>query len=52
MWLNVLLIVGIFGYASWTMIRYVQKSKKGKCATCSLQKSCVSNKTMNKEADH
>ncbi|HET6873105.1 MAG TPA: FeoB-associated Cys-rich membrane protein [Sporolactobacillaceae bacterium] len=30
----------IFGYAAWTLVRFIQKSKKGKCATCSLSKSC------------
>lgn len=33
----------IFGYASIMMYRHIQNSKKGKCATCELKKSCSSN---------
>ncbi|WP_280521353.1 FeoB-associated Cys-rich membrane protein [Paenibacillus mangrovi] len=37
------LIIGvIFAYAAWTLFRYVKKSKKGACASCSLNKSCQS----------
>lgn len=38
------LVIGavIFGYASWALIRFINKSKKGKCAACDLQKSCKS----------
>ncbi|QDX95721.1 FeoB-associated Cys-rich membrane protein [Brevibacillus laterosporus] len=32
----------IFGYAAWTLWRYVQKSKKGKCSGCSEEKKCLS----------
>lgn len=34
--------VAIFGYASWALVRFINKSKKGKCAACDLQKSCSS----------
>lgn len=37
---SILLGIIIFGYAAWTLLRFIQKSKKGKCATCSLSKSC------------
>lgn len=30
----------IFGYAAWTMIRHVKRSKKGKCVGCSLSDTC------------
>lgn len=38
------IIIGtvIFGYASWAFVRFIQKSKKGKCAACELQNSCSS----------
>ncbi|WP_081756886.1 FeoB-associated Cys-rich membrane protein [Gorillibacterium massiliense] len=29
----------IFGYAGWTIYRHIQKSKKGKCAGCALEKT-------------
>ncbi len=32
----------IFGYAGWALVRYIQKSKKGKCAACDVNKSCSS----------
>jgi hypothetical protein len=32
----------IFGYAGWTLFSFIRKSKKGKCASCSLSKSCAS----------
>lgn len=36
-----LLIGGlIFGYAGWTIYRFVQKSNEGKCAGCSRSKRC------------
>ncbi|MDO7907976.1 FeoB-associated Cys-rich membrane protein [Paenibacillus sp. JX-17] len=31
---------GIFGYAGWTLSRYVRKTRQGKCAACSLNQSC------------
>lgn len=33
---SIIAVVLIFGYAGWTVYRYVQKSKEGKCAGCSL----------------
>lgn len=32
----------IFGYAIWTIVRLVKRSKKGKCAACELKNSCNS----------
>ncbi|HAS01975.1 FeoB-associated Cys-rich membrane protein [Brevibacillus laterosporus] len=40
--LNIVIGTFIFGYAAWTLWRYVQKSKKGKCAGCSQEKKCSS----------
>lgn len=39
---SVVIGVAIFGYASWTLVRFINKSKKGKCAACDLRKSCSS----------
>ena len=38
------IIIGavIFGYAGYTLFNFVKKSRKGKCAACSLNKSCQS----------
>ncbi|XJZ28080.1 FeoB-associated Cys-rich membrane protein [Bacillota bacterium Lsc_1132] len=30
----------IFGYAGWAIVRFIQKSKKGKCAACDVEKTC------------
>lgn len=30
----------IFGYAAWAFVRFISKSKQGKCAACHSQKSC------------
>nr|WP_136606795.1 FeoB-associated Cys-rich membrane protein [Paenibacillus dokdonensis] len=40
--IDILIIGVIFAYAAWTLFRYVKKSKKGACASCSLNKSCQS----------
>ena len=37
---SVILGALIFGYAAYTLVRFVKKSKMGKCATCSLSQSC------------
>jgi hypothetical protein len=34
--------VAIFGYAGWALVRYARKTRQGKCAACSLNKSCQS----------
>lgn len=39
---NVLLIAAILGYAGWTLVRHIRRSKEGKCASCSSKKSCES----------
>lgn len=37
------LLVGltVFGYASYTLYRFTQKAKSGKCATCELESTCT-----------
>ncbi|MFC7440908.1 FeoB-associated Cys-rich membrane protein [Laceyella putida] len=37
---NLLFGVAIFGYAAYTLIRFVNKSKQGKCATCAMKEGC------------
>jgi hypothetical protein len=38
------LVIGgaIFGYAAWALYRFIAKSKKGKCAACSIESACIS----------
>ncbi|MEX3745057.1 MULTISPECIES: FeoB-associated Cys-rich membrane protein [Lysinibacillus] len=40
---NILIGSIIFGYAGITLYKSIKKQKKGKCAACSLQKSCSTN---------
>jgi radical SAM protein with 4Fe4S-binding SPASM domain len=37
---NIVIGLVIFGYAAWMMARHIEKSRQGKCAACSLNKSC------------
>ncbi|MBC2105395.1 FeoB-associated Cys-rich membrane protein [Listeria booriae] len=30
----------IFGYAAYALVKYMHKSKQGKCSGCDLEKSC------------
>lgn len=39
---SIVIGIAIFGYAAWALVRFINKSKKGKCAACELQKSCNS----------
>ncbi|MCM3211028.1 FeoB-associated Cys-rich membrane protein [Bacillus licheniformis] len=32
----------IFSYAAWTLIKFVKRSRKGKCAACELNCTCQS----------
>ncbi|AAS43865.1 hypothetical protein BCE_4964 [Bacillus cereus ATCC 10987] len=43
MMVNIIIGAIIFGYAAYTLVHFVKRSKKGKCAACSLNKSCQSN---------
>jgi len=38
--INIVLGAVIFGYAGYSLTKFIKKSKKGKCAACSLNKSC------------
>ncbi|MGC4377936.1 FeoB-associated Cys-rich membrane protein [Fictibacillus sp. Mic-4] len=39
--ISVVIGVLIFAYAGFTLYRFVKRSKMGKCAGCSLNKSCT-----------
>ncbi|MCR8642477.1 FeoB-associated Cys-rich membrane protein [Paenibacillus sp. N1-5-1-14] len=39
---SIILGTVIFGYAAWTLVRFYKKSKQGKCAGCSIAKTCQS----------
>ncbi|HEY2420349.1 MAG TPA: FeoB-associated Cys-rich membrane protein [Neobacillus sp.] len=39
---SIVIGAAIFGYAGWALVRFINKSKKGKCAACELRKSCSS----------
>lgn len=41
-WFEIALVSAIFGYAGWTLIRHIRKSKQGACASCALNRSCPS----------
>ncbi|MBC2306072.1 FeoB-associated Cys-rich membrane protein [Listeria booriae] len=30
----------IFGYAAYALVKYIRKSKQGKCGGCDLETSC------------
>lgn len=38
------IIIGgiIFGYAGFALLKFLKKSKQGKCAACSIKDSCNS----------
>lgn len=40
---NIIIGAVIFAYAAWTIYRFIQKSKKGKCSGCSEEQKCSSN---------
>lgn len=37
---NIAIGVLIFTYSAWTVYRFIQKSKKGKCSGCSEEQKC------------
>jgi hypothetical protein len=39
---SILIGSAIFGYAAWAMVKFINKSKKGKCAACDIKDSCSS----------
>ncbi|AWB43930.1 FeoB-associated Cys-rich membrane protein [Paenibacillus sp. CAA11] len=38
--IDIILGALLFSYAGWTLYRFVKKSRKGACASCSQNKSC------------
>ncbi|WP_445505717.1 FeoB-associated Cys-rich membrane protein [Niallia sp. 03091] len=40
MFINILIGGLIFLYAGFSLYRFIKKSKEGKCASCSISKSC------------
>ncbi|MDF2854589.1 MAG: virus attachment p12 family protein [Neobacillus sp.] len=40
---NIIIGAAIFGYATWALVKFINRSKKGKCAACELEKSCSTN---------
>ncbi|MFD3447980.1 FeoB-associated Cys-rich membrane protein [Microbacteriaceae bacterium 4G12] len=38
--INIVIGALIFGYAGYSLTKFIKRSKKGKCAACSLNKSC------------
>ncbi|APR60116.1 FeoB-associated Cys-rich membrane protein [Staphylococcus condimenti] len=38
--INAVIILLIFGYAAYTLIRFFKKSKQGKCAACDINQGC------------
>lgn len=41
---NIIIGTVIFGYAGWTLYRFIGKSKKGKCGACDLNEVCGNKK--------
>ncbi|WP_286231182.1 FeoB-associated Cys-rich membrane protein [Neobacillus mesonae] len=40
---SIIIGAAIFAYAAYAMVKFINKSKKGKCAACDLKNSCSSN---------
>ncbi len=40
MMVNIIIGGLIFGYAGFALIKFLKKSKQGKCAACSIKDSC------------
>lgn len=38
--INIILGAAIFGYAIWTITKFIKRSSKGKCAACDLRDAC------------
>ena len=38
---NIVIGAAIFGYATWALVKFINKSKKGKCAACDLKNSAL-----------
>ncbi|OCA84558.1 hydrolase [Bacillus sp. FJAT-27225] len=46
---NIVIGGAIFIYAGWAFMRFINRSKKGKCAACSLSDNCSTNTCSPKE---
>ncbi|MHC5253012.1 FeoB-associated Cys-rich membrane protein [Listeria kieliensis] len=44
--LNLFLGALIFGYTVYALVRYIKRSKKGKCAACELEETCEHETTL------
>ncbi|NRD78332.1 FeoB-associated Cys-rich membrane protein [Bacillus sp. BRMEA1] len=42
MFASIVIGIVVFGYAAWAVVKFINKSKKGKCAACELKKNCSS----------
>jgi hypothetical protein len=42
MLVNILIGGVIFGYAGFSLVRFLRKAKEGKCAGCDIKSSCQS----------
>ncbi|WP_075981554.1 FeoB-associated Cys-rich membrane protein [Bacillus massilinigeriensis] len=40
---NIVIGMAVFGYAGWALIRFINRSKEGKCAGCAVKNSCSTN---------
>ncbi len=40
MFVDLLLCSAIFGYAGWTLYRFVKRSQEGACSACSVKDRC------------
>lgn len=40
--IDLLIIGSIIGYGVYVAVGYFKKTKKGKCASCSIEKNCTS----------
>ncbi|MCG7337841.1 FeoB-associated Cys-rich membrane protein [Staphylococcus sp. ACRSN] len=38
--INLVLFLAIFGYATYTLIKFIKKSKVGKCSSCGSNQKC------------
>ncbi|MGM0904383.1 MAG: FeoB-associated Cys-rich membrane protein [Bacillota bacterium] len=47
---NLIIGAAIFGYAAWALYRFIEKSKKGKCAACSIEPVCNSKTCLSPES--
>ena len=44
--INWIIGAAIFGYAGWSLVRFINRAKAGKCAGCHVEKSCTSKRDL------